>query len=138
MRIFTYLFFLIIFFTFTNANSVVSDWSYGVESQIRLISPVTNSNNQKEIYLGLEYDDTLPTQPAVLGDELGILLEGVLDLIDDVIDDICTKVTYIVTPPGGMTGMNPANISTFQTRKTGIESLKQGIQDIMSTNTKLV
>ncbi len=94
--------------------------------------------NSPQIYLGLEFDDTLPTQPAVLGDELGELLEGVLDLIDDVIDDICTKVTYVVTPPGGLTGMNPANFSTFQSRKIEIESLKQDIQDIMSTNTKLV
>ena len=94
--------------------------------------------NSPQIYLGLEFDDTLPTQPAVLGDELGELLEGVLDLIDDVIDDICTKVTYVVTPPGGLTGMNPANFSTFQSRKIEIESLKQDIQDIMSINTKLV
>ena len=94
--------------------------------------------NSPKIYLGLEFDDTLPTQPAVLGDELGELLEGVLDLVDDVIDDICTKVTYIVTPPGGLTGMNPSNFSVFQTRKMEIENLKQDIQDIMSTNTKLV
>lgn len=94
--------------------------------------------NSPQIYLGLEFDDTLPTQPAVLGDELGELLEGVLDLIDDVIDDICTKVTYVVTPPGGMTGINPGNFSTFQSRKIEIESLKQDIQDIMSINTKLV
>ena len=94
--------------------------------------------NSPNIYLGLEFDDTLPTQPAVLGDELKELLEGVLDLMDDIIDDICTKVTYIVTPPGGMTGINPGNFSTFQVRKTEIESLKQDIEDIMSTNTKLV
>ena len=53
-------------------------------------------------------------------------------------DDICTKVTYVVTPPGGMTGMNPGNFSTFQARKAEVESLRQDIQDIMSTNTKLV
>ena len=94
--------------------------------------------NSPQIYLGLEFDDTLPTPPAVLGEELGELLEGVLDLIDDVIDDICTKVTYVVTPPGGLTGMNPANFSTFQSRKIEIESLKQDIENIMSTNTKLV
>ena len=94
--------------------------------------------NSPQIYLGLEFDDTLPTQPAVLGEELGELLEGVLDLIDDVIDDICTKVTYVVTPPGGLTAMNPANFSTFQSRKIEIESLKQDIENIMSTNTKLV
>ena len=94
--------------------------------------------NSPQIYLGLEYDDTLPTQPAVLGEELGVLIEGVLDLIDDIMDDICTKVTYVVTPPGGMTGMNPGNFSTFQARKAEVESLRQDIQDIMSTNTKLV
>ena len=94
--------------------------------------------NSPQIYLGLEFDDTLPTQPAVLGDELKEVLEGVLDLMDDVIDDICTKVTYIVTVPGGLTGINPSNFSVFQTRKLEIENLKQDIQDIMSTNTKLV
>ena len=41
--------------------------------------------NSPNIYLGLEFDDTLPTQPAVLGDELGELLDGILELIDDVI-----------------------------------------------------
>ena len=93
--------------------------------------------NSPKIYLGLEFDDTLPTQPAVLGDELGELLEGVLDLVDDIIDDICTKVVYTV-PLVGVTGINPANFSTFQTRKMEIENLKQDIQDIMSINTKLV
>jgi len=94
--------------------------------------------NSPKIYLGLEYDDTLPTQPAVLGEELGVLLEGILDLVDDVIDDICTKVTYIVTPPGGMTGMNPANFTIMNLRKSEIEGLKSDIETIKSINTKLV
>tara|TARA_A100001201_G_C4027623_1_gene182526 strand:+ start:326 stop:799 length:474 start_codon:yes stop_codon:yes gene_type:complete len=94
--------------------------------------------NSPNIYLGLEFDDTLPTQPAVLGDELGELLDGILELIDDVIDDICSKVTYVVTPPGGMTGINPGNFSTFQSRKIEIESLKADIENIKSLNTKLV
>ena len=94
--------------------------------------------NSPNIYLGLEFDDTLPTQPAVLGDELGELLDDMLTLIDDIIDDICTKVSYVVTPPGGITGMNPANFSTFNSRKAEIESLKSDIEDIKSLNTKLV
>jgi len=53
--IFKYLFFFITFFVFTNAKSLETDWSAGAESQVRLISPITNNNNQKEIYLGLEY-----------------------------------------------------------------------------------
>ena len=115
---------------FSTNGSFHFDTSPNEESKFIIKSP--------QIYLGLEFDDTLPTQPAVLGEELGELLEGVLDLIDDVIDDICTKVTYVVTPPGGLTGMNPANFSTFQSRKIEIESLKQDIENIMSTNTKLV
>ena len=94
--------------------------------------------NSPQIYLGLEFDDTLPTQPAVLGEELGELLEGVLDLIDDVIDDICTKVTYVVTPPGGLTGMNPANSTIVQCLEEEIQAVRNNLDDMMSQNTKLV
>ena len=55
LNIFKYLFFFITFFIFTNAKSIETDWSSGVESQVRLISPITNNNNQKELFLGLEY-----------------------------------------------------------------------------------
>ena len=54
-RIFKYFFFIITFFIFTNAKSIETNWSSGVESQVRLISPMTKNNNEKEIYLGLEY-----------------------------------------------------------------------------------
>lgn len=94
--------------------------------------------NSPNIYLGLEYDDTYPTQPAVLGDELEEVLGDMLDLIDDIIDDICNKVSYIVTPPGGLTGVNPANSGMFQLRKQEIESIKADIENIKSLNTKLV
>ena len=55
LHIFKYLLFIITFFVFTNAKSIETNWSLGAESQVRLISPFTNSNNQKEIDLGLEY-----------------------------------------------------------------------------------
>ena len=55
LHIFKYLFFFIVFFFFTNVKSMETDWNYGVESQIRIISPMTKNNNQNEIYLGLEY-----------------------------------------------------------------------------------
>ena len=54
-RIFKYLLFIITFFIFTNAKSIESNWSSGVESQVRIISPITKNNNEREIYLGLEY-----------------------------------------------------------------------------------
>ena len=55
LRIFKYLFFIITFFVFTNVKSIETDWSSGTESKVRLISPITNTNNLKSLYLGLEY-----------------------------------------------------------------------------------
>ena len=55
LHIFKYLFFSFTFFISINAKSIETDWSPGMESQVRLISPITNNNYQKEIYLGLEY-----------------------------------------------------------------------------------
>ena len=55
LHIFKYLFFFITFLVFTSAKSIETDWSLGAESQVRLISPISNNNNQKDIYLGLEY-----------------------------------------------------------------------------------
>jgi suppressor for copper-sensitivity B len=55
LPIFRYLFFVLTCFFFTNAISLESSWSIGEESQVRIISPSTHLNNQKEIYLGLEY-----------------------------------------------------------------------------------
>tara|TARA_B100001094_G_C17934175_1_gene672242 strand:+ start:219 stop:692 length:474 start_codon:yes stop_codon:yes gene_type:complete len=94
--------------------------------------------NSPNIYLGLEFDDTLPTQPAVLGDELGELLEGILELLDTISMDICTKITYVVTPPGGMTGINPGNFGIYSQHLSEINQLKLDIENIKSLNTKLV
>ena len=55
LPIFRYLFFVFTCFFFTNAISLESSWSKGEESQVRIISPSTHFNNQKEIFLGLEY-----------------------------------------------------------------------------------
>ena len=50
-----YLFLIFCFFFFTKAIALESDWSIQNESQLRLISPLTSSNNQTEVFLGLEY-----------------------------------------------------------------------------------
>ncbi len=94
--------------------------------------------NSPQIYLGLEYDDTLPTQPAVLGEELKEILTEILDTMSDITDKICMNVSYVIPAPGGMTGMNPANFSNFNDVRQTIESLKVDLDDMMSTNTKLV
>ena len=55
LRLFNYLFFIITIFFFTNAFALQTDWSNGIESQVRIISPSTHINNQNELYLGLQY-----------------------------------------------------------------------------------
>jgi hypothetical protein len=94
--------------------------------------------NSPNIYLGLTYDGNLPTEPAVLGNELEELLIDILDLVDDVLDDIENKVSYITGPPGAPTAPNPSNSALLQIRRTQINSLKDDIQYIKSNNTKLI
>ncbi len=94
--------------------------------------------NSPNIYLGLTYDGNLPSEPAVLGDELDEFLVDFLDLIDDILDDIENKVSFISGPPGSPTAPNPANTFLLSTRRIQIKSLKEDIQYIKSQNTKLV
>ena len=55
LRFFHYLFYIIIIFFFTNAFALQTNWSNGIETQVRIISPTTHINNQNELYLGLQY-----------------------------------------------------------------------------------
>ena len=88
-------------------------------------------------YLGLEYDDTLPTQPAVLGEELKAILIEMLDTMEEITDKICVNVAYTIAE-GPLTGMNPKNFSAFDDIRTQIDGLKIDLDDMMSINTKLV
>ena len=54
LNFFKYIFFIILVTPSIKAYSLETEWTFDHESQIRLISPVSN-NNQKEFYLGLEY-----------------------------------------------------------------------------------
>ena len=55
LRLINYLFSIIIIFFFTNVFALQTQWSNGIESQVRIISPLTHNNNQNELYLGLQY-----------------------------------------------------------------------------------
>jgi len=94
--------------------------------------------NSPNIYLGLEFDNSYPTEPAVLGDQLEDALNRILTLISGILDDIEYKVGYIVTTPGGPTGLNPANAPILAQRRREIQIIKQEIKEIKSLNTKLV
>jgi suppressor for copper-sensitivity B len=54
LYIFRNLFFIFSLFFFTNAVALESNWVSGIESKVRLISPIT-SNDKPEFFLGLEY-----------------------------------------------------------------------------------
>ncbi len=95
--------------------------------------------NSPNIYLGLEFDDSLPVQPAVLADDLIVSLEEILELIENVYTDIAYQITYRSTYPAGTpTAMNPSNNSIVRKRFNDIDRVRQDLQDIKSKNTKLV
>ena len=50
-------FFLISYLSFSFQQTLgnETEWSNGVESQVRLISPLTHNNGQKAIFFGLQY-----------------------------------------------------------------------------------
>ena len=93
--------------------------------------------NSPKIYLGLEANNALPEQPAVLGDELIESLEEVLDMIQRIYSDIAFQVSHI-SPGVGPTSMNPKNINLLNKRTREIERLKEDIHSIKSHKIKLV
>ena len=104
--------------------------------------------NAPNIYLGLTMDDSLPPNPAVLGDELGEFLGGdigVLEIFNDMIDVICDHLQF-QCPSGGkgkLTTQNWKNEGMFATIRGRIEELKAdamanpGISSIKSDITKI-
>ena len=94
--------------------------------------------NSPNIYLGLEYDSTLPTQPAVLGEELVTILEEILDMCESLSYDMAFSMSYMSTSPGTPTGMNPINQQVMNKRIKQIDKIKDDLYDIMSQKTKLV
>ncbi len=94
--------------------------------------------NSPNIYLGLEFDNTLPKQSAVLSDELITSLSDILDLISKIYQDICFNVSYTSTKPPALTGMNFQNVNLMQSRLSDIQRVKDSFESFKSTNTKLV
>ena len=92
--------------------------------------------NSPNIYLGLDLKK-LPTEPAVLGNELHDLLDKILDLINGLTGDLIYKISYIVTSPGGPTALNPANEGALLETRQRIQQLKREINAIKSDITKI-
>jgi hypothetical protein len=95
--------------------------------------------NSPNIYLGLKTEDnSLPTEPAVLGDKLVKFLEKLITTIDDIVDEVTYNASFTVTSAPGKTSINPENITTFRPTKDNLRELKRIVDSIKSLNTKLV
>ena len=115
---------------FSTNGSIHFDTSENDESKIVLNAP--------NIYLGLQFNGNLPTEPVLLGDKTGEFLESILDLMDGILDDMCFKVTQITGPtPGSPTAPNPSNDGLVATRRGEITQLKGEINELKSKISKL-
>jgi len=94
--------------------------------------------NSPKIYLGLEFDNSLPKQSAVLAEELISSLTEILDLIAKVYLDISLNVSFLSTTAGTPTGVYSKNIDLMNKRMGKIEKVKSNFEDFKSQNTKLV
>ena len=106
------------------------------------ISPDENESkfvvNSPNIYLGLEFNNTLPEQPAVLGDDLISSLTDILEAISKVYQDIVFNISYVSTKPPSLTGMNPDNFNIMQSRMRELQRIKDDFESFKSQTTKLV
>tara|TARA_R110001592_G_scaffold37424_4_gene124850 strand:- start:14227 stop:14712 length:486 start_codon:yes stop_codon:yes gene_type:complete len=102
--------------------------------------------NSSEIYIGLDYNGDLPPSPAVKGYELGEYLggvDGLLALLDDMIDVICDGVAYTSPCSDPLTGMtqytapNHTNESMFSHIRDRIKELKKDVELFKSDVTKI-
>ena len=103
--------------------------------------------NAPNIYLGLNYEGDLPYSPAILGYELGEYLgadEGVLSLLEDMIDIITGHLTFVSPFSDPLTGRTQKtapnykkNYSKFRDVLNRIHTLQKSIGDFKSTITKI-
>ena len=107
--------------------------------------------NCPNIYLGLSEDKingkiNLPTEPAVLGEELGKLLFDIFDTIEDITNTLTFGMSYV--SPGGNTSV-ATDPTVFNSIKLQLKSYKKRLgkdfsnyektkKSILSKNVKLV
>ena len=91
--------------------------------------------NSPNIYLGLDLKK-LPTEPAVLGNELHDLLRKILDVVYGLTADIEYKVSYLGNK-GLPTSPYPANAGALLETRNRIKKLIKEIPAIKSDITKI-
>jgi hypothetical protein len=113
--------------SFSTNGSIHFDTGDGDENNF-----IVNSPN---IYLGLDYNDDLPKEPAVLGNSLEELLNDILDVVQNLWDATLYEVSY--TESGTFTGPNPLNSGVERRIEGQINELRKQIEFIKSENVKL-
>ena len=105
-----------------------------------------NSNSKfiissPKIYIGMVGDDEekeLPTEPAVLGDKLDIVLNSIVDGMEKIYYDIATKVKLLVVKEGLPTSNHPDNMNLMLDRKSeDLKDIRDEIASIKSLITKI-
>ncbi len=91
--------------------------------------------NSPNIYLGLDYRDELPIEPAILGNKLEDLLNEILDVMQNLWDANLYEVSY--TESGVETGPSSTNFGVESRISRQISELKKQIEFIKSNNVKL-
>ena len=98
--------------------------------------------NSPNIYLGLKEGD-LPTEPVILGHRMqewmigDDLTEGLLDVLEDILDMIGSEISYIA-PPSGPTTPNAANIIPIERRIGKLNTLKKAFKENLSNQVKTI
>ncbi len=98
--------------------------------------------NSPNIYFGLK-DGNLPTEPLILGHKMqewmvgDDLTEGLLDLLEDILDMIGNEISYIA-PPAGPTTPNATNIIPLQRRIDKLSVLRNKFKENLSNQVKTI
>ena len=98
--------------------------------------------NSPNIYFGLKEGD-LPTEPILLGHKMqewmigDDLTEGLLDVLEDILDMIGNEISYIA-PPIGPTTPNATNIIPLQRRINKLNILRNKFKENLSNQVKTI
>ena len=88
--------------------------------------------------VGDDEEKELPTEPAVLGDKLDIVLNSIVDGMEKIYYDIATKVKLLVVKEGLPTSNHPDNMNLMLDRKSeDLKDIRDEIASIKSLITKI-
>lgn len=103
---------------------------------------VLSASKGKEVYIGSDAKghlaglDMLADEPLVLGDTLAEGLDGVLQKIEGILDQLIAGDIFLVTSPGNPTAPNPTKTSALNGLKSDVGTLRNTYLTNANTNIK--